>query len=193
MKSIFALASAMALLAASATAQTVARGTTERAMVNQYCGVCHNDKLKSGNFNWSKVDLAHPERTAEDAERAINMLRIGMMPPQGMPRPSVAARTELISYLEKGIDTPALANPNPGRSPLHRLNRTEYANSIKELLAVDIDVSALLPPDDLSHGFDNMADVLTVSPTLMEGYIRAASRISREAVGDPEARALTTT
>src|SRR5262249_36139200 len=83
--------------------------------------------------------------------------------------------------------------PNPGHPPLHRLNRTEYANSIRDLLAVDIDVASLLPADDMSHGFDNMADVLSVSPTLLDGYIRAAGRISREAVGDPEAPALTKT
>jgi mono/diheme cytochrome c family protein len=167
--------------------------TTVNATVNQYCVGCHTEKLKSGNFSWSSINLAHPEQNAEQVERAVNMLRTGMMPPPGMPRPSAPARSALVAYLENSVDQAAAANPNAGKQPLHRLNRTEYANSIRELLAVDIDVSALLPPDDSSHGFDNMADVLMVSPTLMEGYIRAAGRISREAVGDITAPALTTT
>ena len=179
--------------ATSSERAPVSERATVNATVNQYCLACHNEKLKSGNFSWSSIDLAHPERNAEQVEKAVNMLRTGMMPPAGIPRPSAAVRNTLIAYLENSVDQAAAANPNAGKQPLHRLNRTEYANSIRELLTVDIDVSALLPPDDSSHGFDNMADVLMVSPTLMEGYIRAAGRISREAVGDITAPALTTT
>ncbi len=194
MKAILSVAVVAAMAGSVGFAQAPAqKGAAERAAVNKYCAGCHNSRLKSGNFSWNDVDLAHPEQNADGAEKAINMLRVGMMPPAGMPAPPAEARARLIAYLEKSVDTAAMANPNPGRPPLHRLNRTEYANSIHELLAVDIDVSALLPPDDSSHGFDNMADVLTVSPTLMEGYIRAAGRISREAVGDSTAPALTTT
>ena len=194
MREILAAAGLAALFTASAGAQTGNNSAaTQHALVNQYCLGCHNDKLKSGNFSWTKIDLAHPEQNPEEAEKAINMLRVGMMPPPGMPRPSDAAKNALVTYLETSIDGNALANPNPGHPPLHRLNRTEYANSIHELLKIDVDVSALLPPDDLSHGFDNMADALTMSPTLMQGYIRAAGRISREAVGDVTASALTTT
>ncbi len=197
MNRAFAAVAVAALSMTTAFAQTANRvspdRTTVNATVNQYCLGCHNDKLKSGNFSWASIDLAHPERNAEQVEKAVNMLRVGMMPPPGAPRPNAAARNTLVSYLENSVDQAAAANPNAGKQPLHRLNRTEYANSIRELLAVDIDVSALLPPDDSSHGFDNMADVLMVSPTLMEGYIRAAGRISREAVGDVTAPALTTT
>jgi hypothetical protein len=198
MKRAFAAMVVAALSMTTAFAQTGGNRVspdraTVNATVNQYCLGCHNQKLKSGNFSWSSIDLAHPEQNAEQVEKAVNMLRVGMMPPAGMPRPTAAARNSLIAYLENSVDQAAAANPNAGKQPLHRLNRTEYANSIRELLAVDIDVSALLPPDDSSHGFDNMADVLMVSPTLMEGYIRAAGRISREAVGDITAPALTTT
>jgi len=197
MNRAFAAVAVAALSMTTAFAQNGNRVSPDRtavsATVNQYCLGCHNEKLKSGNFSWSSVDLAHPEQNAEQVEKAVNMLRVGMMPPPGMPRLTAAARNALVSYLENSVDQAAAANPNAGKQPLHRLNRTEYANSIRELLAVDIDVSALLPPDDSSHGFDNMADVLMVSPTLMEGYIRAAGRISREAVGDVTAPALTTT
>ena len=116
-----------------------------------------------------------------------------MMPPVGMPRPDAASTKRFVTSLENGIDQAAAIHPNPGRPSLHRLNRTEYRNSVRDLLAVDPDVTALLPPDDSSHGFDNMADALVISPALMEGYIRAAGRISREAVGDRTASALTTT
>jgi hypothetical protein len=161
-------------------------------LVNQYCLGCHNDKLKSGGFSWSQLDLVHPEQNAEQAEKVIRKLRAGLMPPPGMPRDAAALKAFAAS-LENSIDQAAAAHPNPGRPALHRLNRTEYANSIRDLLSVDADVSALLPADDMSHGFDNMADVLSISPALMQGYIRAAGRISREAVGDPGALALTST
>jgi cytochrome c551/c552 len=164
-----------------------------RALVNQYCAGCHNDKLKSGGFSWTKLDLAHPELNADQAEKVIRKVRAGLMPPAGLPRPDSATMKAFAASLETSIDQAAALHPNPGRPALHRLNRTEYANSIHDLLSVDADVTALLPTDDMSHGFDNMADVLSISPALMEGYIRAAGRISREAVGDPGALALTTT
>lgn len=167
--------------------------TSGQAFVNQNCIFCHNEKLKSGGFSWAQVDLAHPEHSAPEVERAIRMLRAGLMPPPGARRPEPAATKAFAASLETAIDQAAAAHPNPGRPPLHRLNRFEYARSVHDLLALDIDVSSLLPPDDMSHGFDNMADVLTFSPTLMEGFIRAAGRISREAVGDRDAPALTST
>jgi hypothetical protein len=141
----------------------------------------------------TKLDIEHPNQSAELAEKVVRKVRVGLMPPPGMPRPDTATIKAFAGALENGIDLAALAHPNPGRPALHRLNRTEYANSIRELLGVEVDVSPLLPADDMSHGFDNMADVLTVSPTLMEGYIRAAGRISREAIGDTKALPLTTT
>jgi hypothetical protein len=171
----------------------MARAQVTAPLLSQYCTGCHNDRLKSGGMTLTKLDLQHPSQTAELAEKVIRKLRVGLMPPPGMPRPDAATIKAFASALENGIDEVASAHPNPGRPALHRLNRTEYANSIRELLGVEVDVSPLLPADDMSHGFDNMADVLTVSPTLMEGYIRAAGRISREAVGDAKALPLTTT
>ncbi len=166
---------------------------SQRALVDKYCAGCHNDKVKSGGFSWTKVDLAKPGDHAEQLEKVLRKMHAGMMPPSGAPRPDAATTKAFIAAIENGVDQAAAAHLNPGRPPLHRLNRTEYANSIRELLNVDIDVSQLLPPDDASHGFDNMADVLAISPALMEGYIRAAGKISREAVGDKTAAALTET
>jgi hypothetical protein len=165
----------------------------QRPLLDQYCVGCHSDKLRSGNMTLTKLDVAHPGRNAELAEKVIRKLRAGMMPPAGLPRPGAAATKVFLTSLENGVDQAAALHPNPGRPALHRLNRTEYANSVRDLLAVDVDVSPLLPTDDMSHGFDNMADVLTISPALMEGYIRAAGKISREAVGDTTALPLTAT
>ena len=167
--------------------------SSEQALVNRYCLGCHNEKLKSGSFSWAKVDLAHPARSAEDLENVLRMLHAGMMPPPGIPRPNPAAMKTFIASIESGIDQAASGQPNPGNPALHRLNRTEYHNSIRDLLDVDVDVASLLPADDMSHGFDNMADVLTVSPALMEGYIRAGNRISREAIGDDHAAPISAT
>ena len=121
---------------------------------------------------------------AETWEKVIRKLRVGAMPPQGMPRPDKAATDGLASFLETSLDRAYAANPNPGRATMHRLNRAEYANAIRDLLALDVDATALLPPDDESSGFDNIADVLKVSPSLMERYLSASWNISREAVGD---------
>ena len=191
------LCSGMALFSvALAQGQVAARPSPaqpERALVTRYCVGCHNDSFKSGDLSLVRLNLAHPDQTAELAEKVIHKLRAGMMPPPGLPRPDPAILKAFVTSLETPIDQAAALHPNPGRPALHRLNRTEYANSIRELLDVDVDVTPLLPADDMSHGFDNMADVLTISPALMEGYIRAAGKISREAVGDPTALALTTT
>ncbi len=188
-----ALAVWAACAAYGQSASNFSTPAAQRAFVNQYCAYCHNDQLKRGNMTLTALDLEHIDKTAELAEKAARKVRVGLMPPPGMPRPNAQTVKAFAASLETALDKAAAANPNPGRPALHRLNRTEYANSVRDLLGVQVDVSALLPPDDMSHGFDNMADVLTVSPTLMQGYIRAASSISREAVGDPAARALTTT
>src|SRR5579872_846631 len=176
----------LVMLAAGVTAFGQSPVTAQQAMVNRYCAGCHNDKLKSGGFSWSKLDLAHPEKSAEKSEQVILKLRAGMMPPAGMPRPSADQLRGLAASMENAVDRSAEAHPYAGAPDLHRLNRTEYHNSVRDLLDLDVDVSSLLPPDDMSHGFDNMADALTITPAVMQGYVRAAGKISRLALGDTQ-------
>jgi len=157
-----------------------ALASAERPAIQQYCAGCHNSRLKSGGLSISDLKTASPEW-----EKVVLKLRAGMMPPAGAPRPNPAAIDALAASIEKELDQAAAARPNPGRPALHRLNRVEYANSVHDLLTLDIDPASYLPPDDSSHGFDNMAEVLNVSPALLEGYVRAAGKLSRLAVGDP--------
>jgi mono/diheme cytochrome c family protein len=159
--------------------------TTERALLDEYCVVCHNQQMKTGGLMLDKMDLAHIPEGAETWEKAIRKLRGGMMPPQGNPRPDQAELDGLIHYLETSLDRAATARPNPGRAPLHRLNRTEYGNAVRDLLGLDVDETSLLPADDESDGFDNIADVLKVSPSLLEQYLTASEKVSSLAVGDP--------
>jgi len=157
---------------------------SQRALVDKYCAGCHNDKLKTGGFSFTQIDLAHPNLSGEQAEKVIRKLRAGMMPPAGLPRPDVATTRTFAASVEAGIDKAAAINIMPGSPDLHRLNRTEYRNSARDLLNLDVDVTTMLPPDDSSHGFDNMADALSVTPALMQGYVRAAGKIARAAIGD---------
>ena len=157
------------------------------ALLDQYCDACHDDDLRSGGFALSELDLDQPGESAERLEKVILKLKAGMMPPPGMPRPEAAAIDAFVAELEASIDAAAAADPNPGRPILHRLNRTEYSNSIRDLLDLEISAESYLPPDDMSEGYDNMSDVLTISPVLLESYMGTAGKISRMAVGDPEA------
>jgi len=161
----------------------------QRALLDKYCVTCHNARTKSGGLVLDKaaIDVASPPEHAEVWEKVIRKLHGRMMPPQGMPRPDEATLDAFAASLEASIDRVALTRPNPGRSPLHRLNRSEYAAAIRDVLALDIDATALLPADDEANGFDNIADVLKVSPSLLEQYLAAARRISALAVGNPAA------
>ncbi|PYU22050.1 MAG: hypothetical protein DMG30_15840 [Acidobacteria bacterium] len=156
-----------------------------RAVLNQYCVVCHNDQLRTAGLVLSKVDVANVPAGAEVWEKVIGKLRTGAMPPAGMPRPDKATYEAFATYLETALDHAALAKPNPGRVAVHRLNRAEYTNAIRDLLASDVDVESLLPVDDSGYGFDNIADVLSVSPVLLVRYMSAAGKVSRSAIGDP--------
>ncbi len=156
-----------------------------RALVDRYCVTCHSDKLKTGGLTLQSADLNRIPENAAVWEKVIRKIRVEAMPPQGMPRPDKATLSAFASSLENTIDTAAAARPDPGHSALHRLNRSEYANAIRDLLALDVDSTTLLPPDDESYGFDNIADVLKTSPSLLERYMSASWNISRLAVGDP--------
>jgi len=188
MKGILVFCSALLVSAMATGAQNdVSSVESQRALVNQYCAVCHNERLKSGGFNFADLDIAHPELKAEQAEKVIRKLRAGMMPPPNAKRPDASSLKALATSLESRIDAAASKEVRVVAPELHRVNRNEYHNSIRDLLAVDEDVSAFLPPDEKTGGFDNMADALSVTPALMEGYVRAAEKISRDAVGDPQA------
>ena len=175
---------------APASKSTVAAGVnarvdTQRAIVNQYCVTCHNAKLKTANLLLDQLDLAHLGEHAETGELMIRKLRAGMMPPTGMPRPAPAVLESLVTWLESELDRGAATHlPAPG---LHRLNRTEYTNAIRDMLALEVDATKFLPADDSTRGFDNIAGALTLSPALMEAYLSAAGKISRLAIGDVSA------
>lgn len=167
------------------------RQTAENA-INEYCSDCHNAQLKTGGVFLDPAALTQPGEHAELWERVIRQLRAKSMPPVGNPRPNDATYQQFRTYLETALDRAAAATPNPGDLPnLHRLTRTEYRNAIRDLLALDnlpkeMDFTLLLPADNSSSGFDNIADLLYVSPATMERYLDAATKISRLAVGDPQ-------
>jgi mono/diheme cytochrome c family protein len=159
--------------------------SSHRALLDQYCVSCHNQRAKTAGLTFDTMNLANVAQDAAVWEKAVRKLRGGMMPPPGVRRPAPAAVESFVSWLETSLDQAASAAPNPGYVTLHRLNRAEYTNAIKDLLDVDVDASALLPSDDISNGFDNIANVLKVSPSFLDQYIMAARAVTRQAVGDP--------
>jgi hypothetical protein len=162
-----------------------AAAAPDAAFVKQYCLTCHNSRTNAGGLALDALAPLTVDGHAEVWEKVVRKLRTGTMPPDGAPKPTPAARQTFTTALEAALDGSAARRPDPGAPALHRLNRAEYSNAIRDLLALDVDVSALLPPDDSTAGFDNIADVLGVSPALIEGYVAAATKISRLAVGDP--------
>ena len=158
-----------------------------RAVLDRYCVGCHNERLLTGGLALDTLDAANPAAAPERWERVIQKLRTGTMPPAGRPRPDIATYHAVAGRLEAAIDASAAADPDPGRtSTVHRLNRTEYRHAIRDLLALDIDVTALLPGDETSDtGFDNNADVLSISTAHLERYLSAARHITRLATGLP--------
>jgi mono/diheme cytochrome c family protein len=171
--------------AASQPAASAASHPDYGAVVTKYCVTCHNARLKTAGLALDTVDISNPAAGADVWERAVRKMRVGMMPPLNAPHPDATTQAALISYLTGSLDRSAAAHPNPGRPLVHRLNRAEYANVIRDLLALDVDPASLLPPDDAAYGFDNIADALTISPVLLERYLTAAGKISSMAVGDP--------
>ena len=162
-------------------------------MLDQYCVTCHNTRTKAGGLTLDTMDLENIGRDAATWEKVVRKLHTRTMPPQGVRRPDNAGYHALIASLETALDRAAAAAPNPGRPLLHRLNRAEYANAVRDLLDLEIDAALLLPPDDSAYGFDNISDVLGVSPSLQERYLSAAEKISEAALGDPSAGRITET
>src|SRR5262245_52256286 len=169
--------------ASSPTTTPRATAAAERALLDQYCVTCHNNRAKTANLSLEGLDLSTVGDHPELWEKVVRKLRAGVMPPPDIRRPSLAEHEALRDWLEAEIDRKAATHPNPGSVVLHRLNRAEYANAVRDLLDLEIDVASLLPPDDSARGFDNIAGSLTMSPTLLEAYTTAATRVARTAVG----------
>jgi len=175
---------------ALAMTQTVTLESGPQFVVQRVCVSCHNDRFRSGNLSLEKFDVAAAHKNAEVAEKMIRKLRAGMMPPPGAPRPDDETLLGLVRKLEEVVDEAAARDPNPGGRTFQRLNRREYEHAIRDLLTLDVDAGNWLPPDQMSANFDNIADAQTLSPTLLEAYLNAASAISRMAVGDRNAPAI---
>jgi mono/diheme cytochrome c family protein len=171
---------------AQQAATATSRQESLQAALDRYCVSCHNPRLKTGGLTLDRLDLASVGRDAETWEKVARKLRTHEMPPPGLPRPDQATYDSLATTLEAALDGAALAEPHPGRVAVHRLNRTEYTNAIRDLLALEVNGRALLPADEPDQqGFDNVAGVLSLSPRLLENYLSAAGTVSRLAVGDP--------
>jgi hypothetical protein len=184
---------AFAVAAAGCQPSVEERAAAAKDVIDGYCVDCHNDAERTGDLTLERVALTDVGAHAEAWEAVVRKLRGRMMPPAGEPLPDAAATNELVAYLEDQLDVAAAANPNPGRKSLHRLNRTEYGNAIRDLLALDIDASAYLPNDSEAYGFDNIADVLGTDPSLMDRYLSAAWKITSAAMGDTDIAPAVTT
>ena len=176
---------ASAVQAASDPSSASSDVSTWRAVLDRYCVTCHNERLLTGNLALDDIDIEHVGADAEIWEKVLQKLRTQAMPPPRRPRPDAGTYGSFATWLETALDRTAAEQPNPGRPTIHRLNRLEYTNAIRDLLHLEIDTGTMLPADDLAYGFDNNADILTVAPGLLERYMSAARRIARLAVGDP--------
>ena len=172
--------------ATPARAPSVNPDTGPRAVVATYCTSCHNERLKTAGLALDRINGDDIAGSAEIWEKVVRKVRGGLMPPAGARRPDARTRDAFVTSIENDLDRAWAAHPNPGRPLLRRLNRAEYANAVRDLLAMDVDVAALLPPDDSAYGFDNISDALNVSPALQERYLAAAEKIGELAFGDPE-------
>jgi mono/diheme cytochrome c family protein len=166
-----------------------AASASPQAALDKYCVTCHNARSKAGGLVLEGVDVAHVSADPVLWEKVVRKLRDGAMPPVGLPRPDADGYEQMTSYFETRLDA---AKPNAGRPVVRRLNRVEYTNAVRDLLAMDVDGSALLPVDESGYGFDNIGDVLSISPALLERYMFAAQKISTLAVGDPAMKPVVT-
>jgi len=175
----------LACLAIFAVAANASTDNPARELVNKYCVSCHSEKLKTAGLDLSRTDAEHPFNSPQTWEKVIVKLRSRSMPPPKLPRPDNATYDKVAGWLESEIDREAAFHVNPGRSAsLHRLNRAEYANAVRDLIAVEVDPKQMLPPDEQAFGFENNAEALSMQPALLDRYVSAASAIARQAVGD---------
>src|SRR5215468_3338407 len=175
------ISSALCLALVQMQAQSPAT-SSQHQFIDRYCLTCHNDRLKTGGLSLDGADVSRPDAQPEVWEKVVRKLRTGVMPPPNMPQPAKAERLALTTWLETSLDSAAAAKPNPGRTEtLRHLNRTEYQNAIRDLLALDVDAGSLLPADESGHGYDNVI-VGDLSPTLLDRYVSAAQKISSLAV-----------
>src|SRR5215831_6185058 len=178
--------SAAALSLASLGLAQPAASVSPKAAIDRYCAGCHGDRGKAGGLSLQSLNPEDPAAAPEVWEKVVRKLRVRYMPPAGVPRPDERTYDAVVARLEDALDRAAAAKPNPGRTDtFRRLSRTEYHNAVRDLLAVDVDVSSLLPKDDSSHGFDNIT-VGELSPTLLDRYLAAARKITRLALGLPD-------
>src|SRR5499427_7616428 len=187
----------VAIVACALLGAACGRSRNEQAeqfsgVVQRYCLDCHDAAGEEAGLSLEHADLKDIGPHAEVWEKVARKLRGRMMPPPGEAHPDETTYDGFVAYLEKRLDAFAKQRPNPGHASLRRLNRTEYGNSVRELLALDVDASELLPADDEGYGFDNIADILRVSPSLLEQYLAASAKVAALAVGDPDTRAVTT-
>lgn len=181
--------------AATPVSQTATLGDTpadRKKMLLQYCSGCHNDKMKTAGMSVLPLDAANLEAHNPTWEKILRRVSLGEMPPRGMKRPSKEQLADFTHWLEESLDKMGAAAPNPGRATLRRMNRAEYANAVRDLLALEVDMAKDLPVDDTGYGFDNIADILTVSPTLMDRYMNTAGKIARLSTGQTSSRVITT-
>ena len=175
---------ALALVCTACQPSVEERAATAKATIERYCTDCHNDAERTAELTLERMALTDVAAHGEVWEEVVRKLRGRMMPPAGEPVPDAAATTELVAYLEESLDAAAAAQPNPGHKSLHRLNRTEYGNAIRDLLALEVNAATLLPNDSEAYGFDNIADVLGTDPSLMDRYLSAAWKVTSAAIGD---------
>jgi len=177
------IATAAAVLSAPFIySQQSAPAERQAALVKQYCIGCHNNRIQTAGLT---LEGLFESRDAETWEKVVRKVRVGMMPPQGSPKPTAQDRDGLVAWMEAELDRAEAANPHPGSVGVHRMNRAEYANAVRDLLDLEVDSTGLLPPDDSAFGFDNIAETLGASPALVEQYLSAAGKIAALAVGDP--------
>lgn len=185
MRFLIVVAAMAGLLPLPVHAQTQpGAAAANQAMLQEYCSLCHNDSLKTAGVSLEGLDLSSVSGKADVLEKVLRKVKAGQMPPAGLPRPDAAMAASFSQWLEKSLDNEAALHPDPGRPAIHRLNRAEYSNAIRDIFDLDMSFDSLLPVDDSGYGFDNIGDVLSVSPALLDRYLSVAKKVAGEAVGD---------